>query len=85
MASRGEGGSCGHHQVTFGCCSATRAAIEEALEQPWDEVMFDFGEIAVSGERFVEAARLAGLSSGRLGPRLLTQPETVAARVVDGL
>ena len=39
----------------------------------------------ISSARGTEAARLAGLSSGRLGPRLLTQPETVAARLVEGI
>ena len=51
------------NEVVFIGRNMDRAAIEEALEQPWDEVMFDFGEIAVSGERFVEAARLARVSS----------------------
>ena len=39
----------------------------------------------ISSARGAEAARLAGLSSGRLGPRLLTQPETVADRIVGGI
>jgi NAD(P)-dependent dehydrogenase (short-subunit alcohol dehydrogenase family) len=39
----------------------------------------------ITSARGTEAARLAGLSTGRLGPRLLTQPETVAARLVDGI
>ena len=62
----------GHRQPTADVAmplATARAAIEEALEQPWDEVMFDFGEIAVSGERFVEAARLARSMAQARGKR----------------
>lgn len=39
----------------------------------------------VRSARGAEAARLATLGSGRLGPRLLTQPERVARRMVDAV
>lgn len=37
MASRGEGGSCGHHQVTPGCRACTRAATARAFVDCGDE------------------------------------------------
>jgi len=52
----------GHHLPTSDVAMPVEtalAAIEEALEQPWDEVMFDFGEIAVAGSRFETVARAA--------------------------
>lgn len=47
----------GHRQPTpdVAMPSATAlAAVDEALRQPWDEVMVDFGEISVSRGRFEE-------------------------------
>jgi uncharacterized protein len=52
----------GHRQPTSDVAmpvGTALAAIEEALKQPWDEVMFDFGEVAVSGKRFETIARAA--------------------------
>src|SRR5205085_12608489 len=37
MASRGEGGSCGHHQVTVGCRWRTTSAILCALNERGEE------------------------------------------------
>lgn len=39
----------------------------------------------IHSARGAEAARLASLNSGRLGPKLLTQPERVAVRLVDAV
>lgn len=52
----------GHRQPTADVAMPIEtglAAIDEALAQPWDEVMFDFGEISVSGGRFEVLARAA--------------------------
>ncbi len=38
-----------------------------------------------SAARGTEAERLAGLGGSRLGPKLLTSPETVASRIVAGI
>ncbi|MGZ4725767.1 MAG: radical SAM protein, partial [Ilumatobacteraceae bacterium] len=65
------------------------AAVDAALRQPWDEVMFDFGEIAVSGDRFEAVARHARDRAAELGKRMRvavqTNATTINAATVDVL
>lgn len=57
------------------------AAVDAALAQPWDEVMFDFGEIAVSGGRFETVARHARLRAAEMGKRMQLAVQTNATTI----
>lgn len=57
------------------------AAINAALAQPWDEVMFDFGEIAVSGSRFETIARHARSRAAEAGKRMQLAVQTNATMI----
>lgn len=56
--------------------ATVRASIEAAVRQPWDEIMLDLGEIAVSGARFEEIARLAFDIASAHGKRLRLAVQT---------
>ena len=76
----------GHRQPTADVTmpiETALAAVDAALQQPWDEVMFDFGEIAVSGRRFEEVARTAALRAERGGKRARVAVQTNAT-MIDG-
>ncbi|MGC4989809.1 radical SAM protein [Nocardia salmonicida] len=65
------------------------AAIEVALTQPWPEVMFDFGEVAVSWQAFDELATVATARARAVGKRariaVQTNATTIDGRVADRL
>lgn len=76
----------GHRQPTADVAMPLEtafAAVDRALEQPWDEVMFDFGEIAVAGRRFEAVARYALERATAQGMRARVAVQTNAT-TIDG-
>lgn len=61
------------------------AAIRAALDQPWDAVMLDLGEISVSGARFESLARSARRLAEEAGKSLRIAVQTNATTVEPGL
>lgn len=82
----------GHRQPTADVAmpiDTALAAIDEALDQPWDEVMFDFGEIAVAGGRFETLALAAVAKATERGKRariaIQSNATTIDAQLADRL
>lgn len=57
------------------------AAIEAALDQPWDSLMLDLGEISVSGPRFETLARSARRLAEQAGKSLRIAVQTNATTI----
>jgi radical SAM protein with 4Fe4S-binding SPASM domain len=62
-----------------------RAAILGALDQPWDTILVDFGEIAVAGPAFRELLAWATAAAAHRGKKLRASIQTNGTTVDDDL